>query len=153
MKNYKTLLELTNKILIQNVSCLIEHILDLEQDEPTDFYDNIYSKPKYHEGLLDHFNSLNKAEQKEFKKLYGQINEMNDSRIEELCYILSIELDYYEPLEFWTINPLYKKYLIEEDEIVEDYFGLTIWGRRENNKRIIDDNLIKKIAIKLDLIK
>lgn len=68
---------------------------------------------------------------------------------QKICNDYDLEYDYCEVYEHWVVSSWLAKRLHERDEVVEDFAGLTIWGRCCSGQSICMDSVIQNIAEEL----
>ncbi len=69
---------------------------------------------------------------------------------EWVCNHFDLEPEYGEIYEHWIVDRYFGKQLIAAGEIVEDYLGLTVWGRTTTGQAIYMDGVIEQIVQGLD---
>ena len=69
------------------------------------------------------------------------------------CEENNIDYDYIESLEFWVVSEFLARKLKENNEMVEEFMGLTIWGRCCSGQAILLDNVISEICYGMEILK
>lgn len=110
--------------------------------EPDDFEDWLKGQDECHE----HKDSFTTAVRKDV----WRIVEENQDAYEEVCSNFRLEPEYSEVYEHWIVDSYFGARLKERGEIVEDYLGLTIWGRTCTGQSISMDYVITSMVKDLD---
>jgi hypothetical protein len=70
-------------------------------------------------------------------------------KVQEVCERLEIEVEGRTIYEHWLVTPFLAKQLEQRGELVQDVFGLQVWGRTCTGQAIYLDDVIHNIAKEL----
>lgn len=87
------------------------------------------------------------------KEIRAKVKDMitSDDEYAEIGRHFNLECDYTEVYEHWTIPERWTaKLLRDHGQVVFDFGGLTIWGRRTTGQSISIDSVIRRIVSNLD---
>lgn len=70
----------------------------------------------------------------------------------DCCIENNIDYDYNEALEHWVVTDYIGKKLKDKGEIIEEFQGLTIWGRCTSGQAILLDCVISEICNDINIL-
>lgn len=138
-----------SKQVIQNVTTLILHLIESEYkgDYEDEMY-NLYSTYDYKSSAENNGWIYNDKKKQwtnvDSKKVY--------KTAKELCDEESLYCDYIEVYEYWIVTKWFADKLKEKGEIVEELFGLNIWGRTTTGQAILLDLVVSEICEDLEIL-
>ena len=143
--------------LISELSKLQEH-LDFQDQEA--LY-NIQSTPDYeaavnysdtchviHSNFLEGYIWVNK----ETHVISDSFDTKNEA-YQNCCEEHNIDYDYIESYEFWIVSEHLARKLKEKGEMVDEFMGLTVWGRCCSGQAILLDYVISQICNDMEILK
>jgi len=143
--------------LISEMSKLQEH-LDYQDQEA--LY-NIQSTPNYEDAVnncvdfhviwsnfLDGYVWVNKE-----VHTVSEVFDTENEAYQDCCEEHNIEYDYFEAYEFWIVSEFLARKLKERGEMVDEFMGLTVWGRCCSGQAILLDNVISEICHDMEILK
>jgi hypothetical protein len=138
--------------VVQNCSQLITHLLQTMHDGAMhDYYDELTNL-----GYSLDYETAAENEGWEFNEdLNLWVNEDEEETYEtaeDVCDGENIDPEYIEPYEFWIVSDYLGDKLKEKEQIVEEVFGLTIWGRCTTGQAILLDHVISQICDDLEIL-
>jgi hypothetical protein len=140
--------------VIQNVNELINHLLQTMHELPihhNEYYDELTNL-----GYSYDFENTAFDEGWEYNEDEGVYfhpdNEETYEDAEELCNSENLDPQMLEPYEFWSVSEWLGEKLKQNGEIVENIYGLTIWGRCTTGQAILLDYAISKVCEDLEIL-
>jgi len=137
------------KHIFVNVNEMMQHIL--QSEDKGDYEDeimNVCSQPNYEDAATYQGWEYNE----ENEEWTNPESENTYTDLQTLCDDENIDYDYFEAYEFWAVDEFLGRKLKEEGEMVEDIFGLTVWGRCTTGQAILLDYVISQICEDLDIL-
>jgi len=143
--------------LISELSKLQEH-LDYQDQEALW---NLQSRPNYEDAVLNsdyhiiHSNYLQGYVWVNRKTHSISINSFNIEyeAYQNCCEENNIEPDYFEAYEHWVVSKYLGDKLKDKGEMVDDFFGMTVWGRCTSGQAILLDGVISEICNDMEILK
>lgn len=111
-------------------------------DDPDDFEDWLKAQDECH----DNKDSFTKAVRDE---VWSLVNSQGGA-YEWVCDNFNLEPEYGEIYEHWIVSEYLARLLQQHGDIVEEYMGLTVWGRPTTGQAILMDGVIREIVRELD---
>lgn len=111
-------------------------------DDADDFDDWLDAQDKCHKKI----DSFTKAVRDEVWQLVDE----QGGDYEWVCNEFDLEPEYGEIYEHWIVTTYLARLLQQHGHIVEDYLGLTVWGRPTTGQAISMDGVIREIVRDLD---
>ena len=143
--------------LISELSKLQEH-LDYQNQEA--LY-NIQSTPDY-ESAVDYNDNFHVIWSNYLdgyvwvnKKVHAISKVFNSDyeAYQNCCEENNIDYDYIEAYEFWIVSEHLARKLKEKGEMVDEFMGLTVWGRCCSGQAILLDYVISQICNDMEILK
>lgn len=137
--------------VIHNASMLLSHLITREFEQPSEYYDELMalgSQPDY-ESAAEYAGWEYDDEEEVWR--YPNSEDTYDD-VQELCDSEGLDYDYYEPYEYWIVSDRLGKQLKDRGQIVEEVFGLTIWGRCTTGQAILLDHVISEICSDMEIL-
>lgn len=135
--------------VVQNVNELMQHLI--QSEDKGDYYDeimNVCSTPDY-ENAAEYEGWILNEDTEQYEK-EGEENTYETAQ--EVCENENIDYDYIEAYEFWSVTDYLAKKLEEKGEMVEEIFGLNVWGRCTTGQAILLDHVISVICEDMEIL-
>lgn len=149
IKNQEIKGKFVAKNVIENVTELITH---LAKSEDKGRYEekiyNLCSQPDYEKAAED--NGWEYDEDSELWKNDDYEDEYESAQ--DVCEYEGLDYEYIEPYEFWSVSDSLGKKLEEKGYIVQDVFGLCVWGRCTTGQAILLDYVISQICEDMEIL-
>lgn len=166
-KNQRIKRQFVSREVIYNVSTLINEQYKIQVDiEDQDILDDLVEKMSYENPVLEYIEDemtivqcmecllieagempyIGNAKDQLIKYL-GE-NDMFD----EFGFNESIDPEYIEVSEHWIVTEWLAEKLKQKGEVVEEYQGLTIWGRQATGQAIFLDGVIDEICNEMEIL-
>jgi len=143
--------------LISELSKLQEH-LDYQDQEALW---NLQSTPDY-ESTVDYYDGIHVMHSKYLdgyvwvNRSLNVISDPFDTKYEaykDCCEENNIDYDYFEAYEHWVVSKYLGDKLKDKGEMVDDFFGMTVWGRCTSGQAILLDGVISEICNDMEILK
>lgn len=141
--------QFVGKSVIQNVNELMQHLISSEDkgDYEEEIY-NVSSQPNYEDAATDQGWEFNEENQ----EWENSESENTYATAQDVCEEENIDYNYFEAYEFWAVDDFLGRKLKEAGEMVEDIFGLTVWGRCTTGQAILLDYVISQICENMGIL-
>jgi len=135
------------------IHCCSEMISECQNIEKynNEIAELFYCHQDFEQGKENYLYTLTPEEKAELL-LHYDVSSIEEIEDQELCDDKEVEAPYKEPYEFWIVTEYLGEKLKEEGEIVEEFFGFTIWGRCTTGQAISIDGVIFRIARKMEIL-